>query len=104
MPLHPDVKISQNPPNEQTKGYLFRAGCRKGVSHRQLRFGTDSKAGRQRMGKLYSGKKGWLQERPHWGLWAWGSWRGLTTRGASHVIGEESISGFLRLVLSWKWG
>lgn len=86
IPLHPDVEISQNPPNEQTKGYLFRAGCRKGVSHRQLHFGTDSKTGRQRMAKLYSGTKGWLPERPHGGLWAWEA-SGLTTRGTSPVIG-----------------
>lgn len=42
-----------------------------GSEPRQLHFGTDSKAGRQRMGKLHSGTKGWLPERPHWGLWAW---------------------------------
>ena len=38
-----------------------------------LTFGKDSKAGRG-MGKLYSGRKGWLQVYHDWRLFAQGSW------------------------------
>lgn len=60
------MDINEDHPNKNKKAHFFRASYSKGLSHHQLCFGGDSKAGRE-LG--FTVRKGRFQLHAGWRLW-----------------------------------